>query len=83
MPDMEELDAYVGKLAADLSPFDPEGQDAVSERVRDMFEAAREDWAQLLGLQGVPSLEWLARFDRHFNRREIERILTRSQRGPV
>jgi hypothetical protein len=53
-------------------------QTVSAQQVQQMFEAAAKDWKGLLGVEGTPSVGWLREFDRHFQRRQIQETIRRS-----
>ena len=77
-PDIEQLGVDSELTASDISRLTEESQADVAERVCGMCEAATWDWAKLLKVRGTPSSQWIAEFDRHFQRRQIQEIIDRS-----
>lgn len=77
-PDVEHLACPEEIEASDVSPLTTESQTVSAQQVQEMFAAAAEDWKRLLGLEGTPSLDWLRQFDRHFQRRQIQETIDRS-----
>lgn len=73
-PDLEE-GLPVGELVGEMSPLYPDDQQEVAEQIRVMAEAAAEDWPELLGVEGLLSLELVDAFDRHFNRAEVAEVI--------
>lgn len=45
----------------------PEWERESARRVETMFQAARNDWANELGLGGEPDLSWVEAVDRHYD----------------
>ena len=80
-PDIEQLGVDSELTASDISRLTEESQADVAERVCGMCEAATWDWAKLLKVRGTPSSQWIAEFDRHFQRRQIQEIIDRPVRG--
>jgi hypothetical protein len=77
-PDIERLNVPPDLAASDISVLTQESQDETAARVRDMLEAATADWPVLFKVKGLPSSDWIAEFDRHFQRRRIQKIIKRS-----
>jgi len=77
-PDVEHLSCPAELGAFEVSPLTPESQTGSAQQIHEMFAAATEDWKGLLGVDGTPSLDWLREFDHHFQRRQIQRTINRS-----
>jgi hypothetical protein len=77
-PDVEHLSCPADLAASDISHLGSDGQLRAAEQIQKVFEAASEDWKALLGMEGTPSLKWIAAFDRYFQRGQIQRVIERS-----
>lgn len=76
-PDVEQR-YPVGVRASHATALHPEGQAEVAARVAEMLEAAAGDWADILGVAGPPSPEWIDAFDGYYDRERVAEVIAAS-----
>ena len=65
-------------ISMSLNPLTPEGMEAATQQVSQMYNAALVDWKQVLGVDGTPSLEWIRAFDAWCSEENIMDLLRQS-----
>jgi len=77
-PDVASCMVKRGTPASSLTPLLGDTLLKVSDQVDRMIEGARHDWSQDFGAKDPVSLKGLAAFDKHYDARQIQGVIARS-----
>ena len=56
-----------------------EGIKKVDEMIQKMIYAASEDWKTYLGVDGEPDIDWVDKFDRYYDKKQVLLLLNKSK----
>jgi len=77
-PDLLRIPDYVGRSVDELCPIPPDAAAEVLTQVETMQKAAAVDWAQYLSVDEPIDLDWIEKFDAHYDQARIEELLRES-----
>ncbi len=77
LPDTESW-GKPGAAAELVSPLTDEGQKMMKEQIEEIYQAAKEDWPDFLGVKDEVSLDWVEAFDQYFDKEKVAELLENS-----
>jgi hypothetical protein len=77
-PDMETTPQWKGLSASELARLPADSENEVRKQIQTMVDAATEDWPGFLLISPPVTLDWIDAFDKYYTRREIVKVINKS-----
>jgi hypothetical protein len=77
-PDLIQIPEYIGQSPSHISPLSRAARTEVAKQIREMQEAAKEDWKNSLSVREPISIYWVDAFDKHYDRERVKAVIESS-----